>query len=547
MAKWMCPNAQICDGLEYIECAKNAGSDFTVAGSLVPGWPKNVATIRRCDWIESGCGVKPAVGTSSVKGFIPQHQAGACVARLGIGADSTPCDFTWAQTKIYCSFIVAFCTCIKMAGRDVLEKFSGALGILTLIPSLVFVFWGISYMKPSHWTPGTEQPTCEAFTKALKASQGQNIISDSRSQELGHPAGVSHTTITFVKSYYNYTAPAFVPSKEFYDSKQGFWSNASIPALAHAGGCGPPAEYSKLISYMMWLYAGFYSLGSLAGELESPKTAYTQALVILVPFVLAINTLPLSVALTVDPFRDNFTPGHFTEVAVALCGNWMAWCFFLGAEVSLYGLYNSTSLTAECTMPPYFEKYMGTTFILDPDNPRDKKSWGGWKGWMLDTATTGTGRFYILFNALVCGILVWLPFNFLIEFTMLLMGIMTFPFLYAFLRLRIVQPETERPFEVPGGFVGAVLTCIPPLCVTTADIIFNILDGNSPTKFGCSEIKYFNVIGLMGVILLGVLAQVLYAYFGPKEVVGMADIQKRKEAPTALSNLGGPAPAQLVV
>ena len=53
--------------------------------------------------------------------------------------------------------------------------------------------------------------------------------------------------------------------------------------------------------------------------------------------------------------------------------------------------------------------------------------------------------------------------------------------------------------------------------------------------------------GAMGVILLGVLAQVLYAYFGPKEVVGMADIQKRKEAPTALSNLGGPAPAQLVV
>jgi len=32
--------------------------------------------------------------------------------------------------------------------------------------------------------------------------------------------------------------------------------------------------------------------------------------------------------------------------------------YFLGSQVSLYGLYNSTVITAECTIPPFFEKYL---------------------------------------------------------------------------------------------------------------------------------------------------------------------------------------------
>ena len=54
----------------------------------------------------------------------------------------------------------------------------------------------------------------------------------------------------------------------------------------------------------------------------------------------------------------------------------------------------------------------------------------------------------------VCGGLVWMPYAFLIEVTMLLMVLMTYPFLYSFLALRINQPDVPRAFKIPGGMPG---------------------------------------------------------------------------------------------
>ena len=43
----------------------------------------------------------------------------------------------------------------------------------------------------------------------------------------------------------------------------------------------------------MWLYAGFLSLGSLAGELREPvRRSYVVALLILIPMVLLVNCMP---------------------------------------------------------------------------------------------------------------------------------------------------------------------------------------------------------------------------------------------------------------
>jgi len=36
-----------------------------------------------------------------------------------------------------------------------------------------------------------------------------------------------------------------------------------------------PTNYTFLISFVMWLYSGFFSLGSMAGEIDKPKKTYT--------------------------------------------------------------------------------------------------------------------------------------------------------------------------------------------------------------------------------------------------------------------------------
>jgi hypothetical protein len=49
----------------------------------------------------------------------------------------------------------------------------------------------------------------------------------------------------------------------------------------------------------MWLYAGFLSLGSLAGELREPvRRSYVVALLILIPMVLLMNCMPLMVSMS---------------------------------------------------------------------------------------------------------------------------------------------------------------------------------------------------------------------------------------------------------
>ena len=83
-------------------------------------------------------------------------------------------------------------------------------------------------------------------------------------------------------------------------------------------------------------------------------------------------------------------PGHFQRLAEMAVGPWMRPVYFIGSQISLYGnskpptnawlsspaekrivwrrsktqtkgctagLYNSTVIVAECTMPPLFEKY----------------------------------------------------------------------------------------------------------------------------------------------------------------------------------------------
>lgn len=162
-----------------------------------------------------------------------------------------------------------------------------------------------------------------------------------------------------------------------------------------------------------------------------------------------------------------------------------------------YGLYNSAVITAECTLPPFFEKYLFGPRAAS-DSPRRRF-------WLQGKGEEEPGIFYVLLNMLACGLLVWCPYQLLIEVTMLLVVITTYPFLYTFVRLRVSQPEVKRDFRLPGGMVAAVLWTLPPgllgiiylyVCIfLEVDYTYNI--------------PYFNVLCCAATVLAGLLAQLL--------------------------------------
>jgi amino acid transporter len=97
-------------------------------------------------------------------------------------------------------------------------------------------------------------------------------------------------------------------------------------------------DWTLLVSWILWLYCGFFSLGTLAGELEQPRRTFSISIAILFPAVLILNTLPLAVALGLDDRLDHYDAGYFNVLAGRLAGVWLDSFFQLGANVCLVGL-----------------------------------------------------------------------------------------------------------------------------------------------------------------------------------------------------------------
>eukprot|EP00301_Raphidiophrys_heterophryoidea_P004289 c11875_g2_i1.p1 GENE.c11875_g2_i1~~c11875_g2_i1.p1 ORF type:complete len:556 (-),score=67.78 c11875_g2_i1:92-1759(-) len=258
---------------------------------------------------------------------------------------------------------------------------------------------------------------------------------------------------------------------------------------------GAPLNLPLAMSYVLWMFSGFFSLGSIAGEVKTPRRSYSIAVAILLPLVFALNTLCLLTSISIDSNRDNFQPGHFDLLAEKILGNWMKHVFFLGSQISLIGLYNSCSITCECALVPYLKPHMAR---LRRNSPWLKDSVLG--HFLTDHRTTGVARIYILLVMLICCALVWLPYDFLVEFSMLMMAVIIMPFLASFLYLRLKQPDKERAFRVPGNFLVALIISLMPFALTCGYIYIALEQSGSVLIYG---IPYLNVVGLGGIIGMG--------------------------------------------
>ena len=228
---------------------------------------------------------------------------------LYVGEDQV----SWLDEKLYASFIVFVMTVVKLMGRSVLEYLSTVLAVIALAPSLIY--WPAGLAKAGvdwEYVLSVEGDPCTLLATEV-ACTAPNATSCTWSDDplLGAAAGADPDGSD--------------------DSSWGSWSDSEGP------GC-EGLDLSLLVSYVLWLYSGFMSLGTLAGELADPVRAYWTALLILVPSVVTLNCMPLIVSVTLDHDRNNFSPGYFQVLAGGVTGDWMKTVYFIGSQVSLYGL-----------------------------------------------------------------------------------------------------------------------------------------------------------------------------------------------------------------
>lgn len=391
-----------------------------MTAELATALPKDGGLVA---WVTEACG--PTVGGHNTywqwlayifDSSVYPVLAGQYVLTVWSLGDSVGSEAT--GVSIVALIIVVFVTGLKLAGTQILVRFSTLLLVMSIFPSLIYMLWGMAYLEPASW----------AITSGVEM------------------------------------------------------------------------DWSMFISWLLWLYSGFFSLGSLAGEVEKPTYTFPRVVAVLVPVVILFNVTPLAISTSLDQDWGKYKAGHFTNLAERIAGEWLGYCFIMASNVCLIGLYNAQTMTCERSMSFFIEATFPTG-IASLSNSRNRVV-----RYLFHKGQTGVAPFYILFTACITSCLVWLDYAFLVEFNMLQMSLVCTLFLYSFVYLRVKRPNMVRPFRLPGGIKTAIVVAIFPLACTGANVYFALTDNESDGL----PLPYFKVFAFEGLLGLGIIANFLF-------------------------------------
>ena len=221
------------------------------------------------------------------------------------------------------------------------------------------------------------------------------------------------------------------------------------------------------LAIMMWMYAGWESISTLAGEIHEPQKVIPKALMIGTPLVIITYFFTVFAAIRVanigDPsgWTNMWTGGggyDFVELAQTLGGGVLAYLMLISAVLSNVGLYAGYLATGsrpafQMSRDRLFPKFFGVTH----------KSWG--TPWVA-----------VLVMGVINAVLINFNFDALITIDVFLL---MFPYVLIYIAiivLRVREPEAVRPFRVPmptwllGAWVAA------PIAIAVIALFVNGVD-----------------------------------------------------------------------
>ncbi|MBW2495333.1 MAG: APC family permease, partial [Deltaproteobacteria bacterium] len=213
------------------------------------------------------------------------------------------------------------------------------------------------------------------------------------------------------------------------------------------------------IAIGMWMYAGYESMSTVAGELKDPQVI-PRATLITVPLIMAVYILP-------------------TMGGLASLGEWTQWAsdggYSYGDVVTqvapAFGLFFVfVAIMAQFSI---FNTYIASGsrgfFALADDNLAPR---------ILVKCSKDRGVPYVavlslgIFSLIIC----MFPFTVIVVFdVMLFMSAYVLIFVSACI-LRFKEGGLHRPFRIPLGNLGFLLMCVPPVAIATLALFINGTD-----------------------------------------------------------------------
>ena len=211
------------------------------------------------------------------------------------------------------------------------------------------------------------------------------------------------------------------------------------------GAAAPAGGLFAAFSVAMWNYMGWDNASTIAGEVDDPGRTYPRTMFITVALVTLTYVIPV-VAMT----HSGLGPAAWTSGTWALAGEKVGGRG-LGVAIACAGMVSAAGMMSALVM-----SYSRLPRVLANDGylPR-------WLG--RQNEKTGAPVAALV----VCGVLyalcLGLGFKRLVQLDVVIYGGSLLLELVALVVLRVKEPDTVRPFRVPGGLAGAVVVGVVPM------------------------------------------------------------------------------------
>ena len=257
------------------------------------------------------------------------------------------------------------------------------------------------------------------------------------------------------------------------------------------------------LSIGMWMYSGYESMSTLAGEIEEPQRIIPKALMLAVPFVALMYFLPTIASLAAFGKWELFSVDggdarvSFVDIGRALGGTVLGHALLASAVLGNLALYLDYMASGARPL-----KALAQNGLLPRSIAKTNDKFG-------------TPIAAITVIAICNAVLILGPFQSLVIIDVLLMVTSYALIFCAAVTLRITEPNLERPFKIPGGLPVLIALVLPAVCLIIFMIWITLTD-QSVTVWGLKKFEVFGIhIGWYGLSgLLGIISgPVLYTIF----------------------------------
>jgi len=226
-------------------------------------------------------------------------------------------------------------------------------------------------------------------------------------------------------------------------------------ALAHAV-TTPTASRVDLMGGLlvaMWNYMGWDNASTIAAEVDRPQRTYPRAIMAAVLLVAISYILPVAAMALTRLSPSAWETGSWADVANMLGGPWLRIWLVLGGMMSAFGMFNALVMSYS-RLPYAMAQDRLLPVIFARVTKRAKTPW-------VSILVLATGW------ALCLG----LGFERLVTLDILIYGASLLLEFVALGVLRLTEPDLPRPFKVPGGIFGVVLTGAFPMLLLAFAVV----------------------------------------------------------------------------